>query len=286
MKLGLLVLFIATIFYMISGYFSNNEQVNQLNENIITVKPQSILPISKVKNSKDARGNDWKQSYETKEYYLYDMFNKCRTIISNNLKTINQLENFLTTNFPQDTGSAFDISLTHELKSIFNDCKNFMEKNIQDVDLHNQNNLLKNAVLKKDASAMARKSYNDVFMEKKEVLSVQNILIESLTTNNPEALFTLSMFVKQLSNKKNNSLISAALLYRACGAGYSYCGYNSLQVQQLCQEQSVCGSTLQESLLMSVPSHLANEFEKLLVEISYIKTENDWHVFFENTLIE
>jgi len=272
------LLLVAVAFYIVFGSLSSHKQVNERNGKTIDTKSNTQLMLNETLDAQNNTIDDSKikleQGYKTEEYYLYDMSIKCLSFVRNNIRTRDELDEFLA-NFP-DMNQTFDLVLTVEMQDRFENCKQFLDKKMLNIDADAQKELLDKAVEKKDPSALALKAYDEVFFNKKTISSVKAMLVESLVTNNPEALFTLSMFVKQFSEIENGNLVGAALMSRACDAGYEYCGHNSLMVQQTCQEESICGSNVQETIRMSVPNHLINEFENTLVEINYIRTNVEW----------
>jgi len=287
------LILVSAALYIMFGSSSNQKQVNKGNGKTIDAKSNTQSTLNETSDTQNNTivasdiklAQEYKtEEYKTEEYYLYDMSIKCRSFVRNNIRTRDELDKFLA-NFA-GVDQTFNLALTNEMQDKFENCKKFLDKKILNINADVQKELLDKAVEKKDPSALARKASDEVFRNKKTISSVKAMLVESLVTNNPEALYTLSMFVQQFSEMENGNLVGAALMSRACDAGYDQCGYNSLMVQQTCQEESVCGSNLQETIRMSVPNHLANEFENTLIEINYIRTEVEWDAFFNTALHE
>lgn len=227
------------------------------------------------------------RGYQTKEYYLYDMYRKCRSFVHQNIQTTEEFDDYLITIFEAvnytDSDRTFDTAMRFELEERFKVCIKILDKNIIILGHNIPKILLERAVTKRDTFALASKAFDEVISNKKEISDIKYMLVEALLKNNSEALYTLSMLVRERSDIQNKYLVSSALLSRACDAGYTDCGYNSLTVQLACEEKSICGSNLQETLRMIVPSELSNKYENIVNEITFIKTQQQWNTFFNVT---
>ena len=238
------------------------------------------------RNIKDYSGVRMESGYITSEFYLYDKATRCRTFKNENIKNDDDFDEFIASNFLKDNLQSYELAMIKEMHQSFLQCKHFLNIKIPTLSDEEISSLLEGAVAKKDPSAFARKAFELVVLKNEKISNVSDMLIQSLVTNNPESFYTLSMLVQQYSNLRENQLISNALMYRACDAGYKGCDFEDLVVQRICQEDSICGSNLQETILMSTPNHLINEFENILFAVNNIKTDEEWRAFFEQHFID
>ncbi len=145
--------------------------------------------------------------------------------------------------------------------------------------------LMSEALDQSDPNAIALEAFNSLYIEKKSISYALTMLIPALQQNNPNAILTLAQMISSHSPSQNNILLENALRIISCEYGSQHCGIDARLVKTTCEISGICGGSLEETIIMSIPGELQNEFNLILENLTGVAESKSWKEFVRESFV-